>query len=279
MPVRLMFSFDDGFKTDISLAKLFEKYGFKATFFVTAGKVDKGSAWLSREDVYWLSEVHEVASHSLTHRPLTLLPWGLVVRELRDSRILLEDIIGERIIGFSYPYGLFNDNIKKHVREAGYLYARTTNAYWIGVNGFVGDPYSLRVTLPLYPLKLVGSIWDVVNKLRPTFLRAYLSMYSSDVGDLFANMIKRGYMNTFSFIKNVILILLERSRYDKKSYVVSLWGHSWEIMLDREAKLGFEDLLAFISSLKRDIEVLTIREVVERAGRVKMDEFEGAGGS
>lgn len=263
-----MFSFDDGLKTDVALAKLLEKYGLKATFFVTAGKVDRGFVWLSREDVYWLSDVHEIGSHTLSHPNLVKLPEGKLIRELRDSKLLLEQVIDKRISGLAYPYGIFNEHVKKYVMRAGYKYARSTNAYWIGVNGFIGDPYSLRVTLPLYPLKLIGSIQDIVNKLRPIFFRAYLSMHSSDIKSFLTSMIRRGYLDTFAFVKNIISVLIEQSRRSKTHYVISLWGHSWEIMLDKDARLKFEDLLAFISSLSRSVEVLTIREVIERASKV-----------
>jgi peptidoglycan/xylan/chitin deacetylase (PgdA/CDA1 family) len=43
--------------------------------------------------------------------------------EIKGSKVQLDTVLDEKITSFCYPYGRFNDRIKKIVEEAGYKYA------------------------------------------------------------------------------------------------------------------------------------------------------------
>jgi peptidoglycan/xylan/chitin deacetylase (PgdA/CDA1 family) len=65
----------------------------------------------------------DVQSHSHTHRVLQTLDAADLDRELRESRRLLEGVLGERVVAISYPVGKpLRDapHIRSAVREAGY---------------------------------------------------------------------------------------------------------------------------------------------------------------
>jgi peptidoglycan/xylan/chitin deacetylase (PgdA/CDA1 family) len=65
----------------------------------------------------------DVQSHTHTHRVLQTLEGPELERELRLSREALEDSLGERVLGLSYPVGKPLDDdgpIRKAVRDAGY---------------------------------------------------------------------------------------------------------------------------------------------------------------
>jgi len=48
------------------------------------------------------------------------------VRDIREGRDRLEQIFGYPVVGFAYPFGSYNDAVMEAVKEAGHLYARTT---------------------------------------------------------------------------------------------------------------------------------------------------------
>lgn len=81
------------------LLDLFDESGTKATFF-TLGCVARSQPALVREIV---SRGHEMASHGMDHRMLTELSPEEFRVQARESRVLLEDLAGQRVIGFRAP--------------------------------------------------------------------------------------------------------------------------------------------------------------------------------
>ena len=66
----------------------------------------------------------DFCSHTRTHRNLRLLKDDEVREELAGSKKEIEKNLGEEVAGFAYPFGIFDERIKRLAREAGYGYAR-----------------------------------------------------------------------------------------------------------------------------------------------------------
>ncbi|HEU4725797.1 MAG TPA: XrtA system polysaccharide deacetylase [Candidatus Eisenbacteria bacterium] len=81
------------------LLDLFDESGTEATFF-TLGCVAKAHPALVREIV---ARGHEIASHGMDHRMLTELTPEAFRLQARDSRSLLEDLTGARVLGYRAP--------------------------------------------------------------------------------------------------------------------------------------------------------------------------------
>src|SRR2546425_3789616 len=118
---------------------------FPATFF-------PASAVLAREhpDVaaHWRKTLLELAQsgysigcHSHTHQDLTKLSIAELLREVVASKQILEDILGQRVSAFCYPYGAYDARVKEVVQEAGFDVAFTVDLG--GINSG-DDPYSLK---------------------------------------------------------------------------------------------------------------------------------------
>jgi peptidoglycan/xylan/chitin deacetylase (PgdA/CDA1 family) len=73
-----------------------------------------------------------IGSHGVSHRTLKRLPPHEVDRELRDSRRLLEDKLGQPILHFSFPRGRATRAVERRVRHAGYRSAVATGQSWNG---------------------------------------------------------------------------------------------------------------------------------------------------
>lgn len=132
----MTFSYDDGPREDVKLMKLFNEYGIKATFNINSGSFptedQKGSKTfrMTAEEAYALykNSGHEVACHTLSHANLPELPAGMAAFEVMKDRENLEELFGEFICGMSYPYGTYNEQVMETLKNAGILYARTSDS-------------------------------------------------------------------------------------------------------------------------------------------------------
>lgn len=101
------------------LLDLYDKYGVKATFFYT-GHI----ATLYPEVVRMAYERgHEVGSHGLTHevdKAFDVLLPEEQLSHLRQSKQILEDIIGEEVVSFRAPAARVDESFPQIMREAGF---------------------------------------------------------------------------------------------------------------------------------------------------------------
>lgn len=126
-------TFDDGYADFVSYAvPILERCGFSATVFPIAGRLGGDNEWdpdgprkplMTAEQVRQVADMGlEVGSHGLQHVSLVSLSDAELARELADSRAALQDISGQDVAGFCYPYGDIDDRVVAAVRSAGYGY-------------------------------------------------------------------------------------------------------------------------------------------------------------
>ena len=77
----------------------------------------------------------------MTHVHLTRVSAAQARAEIFDSKKKLEDLAGQGVDHFCYPYGDHNPAVRDLVAEAGYVTATTTDP---GLNGLDADPLLLR---------------------------------------------------------------------------------------------------------------------------------------
>lgn len=81
-------------------------------------------------------------SHAKTHRNLCSLKDDEVREELAGSKKKIEKMIGLEVDGFAYPFGVFDERVKRFAKEAGFKYARTS---FNGINHRDSDKFLLGV--------------------------------------------------------------------------------------------------------------------------------------
>ena len=91
----------------------------------------------------------DFGSHTLSHKDLTKISSKEAWAEIRGSKEYIEDLLGQNMLSFSYPYGSwsnFNDSTTEIIKKAGYKLA-VTSLY--GSNSFHQNLLSLK-RIPVY---------------------------------------------------------------------------------------------------------------------------------
>ena len=136
----LTLSYDDGVDTDIRFIELLEKFNIKCTFNINSGCFSpEGSVRPESQVHFRLSESEvknvydnplcEVATHSFTHPFLNHQPTAHCMLEILKDRQTLEKLFGRIIRGHAFPFGTYNDDVVNILKQAGIVYARTTESH------------------------------------------------------------------------------------------------------------------------------------------------------
>jgi peptidoglycan/xylan/chitin deacetylase (PgdA/CDA1 family) len=147
-----LITFDDGYVDNLAAVDELQRRGLRATWFVVSGSIGHPPAWaddgrpagrlLSAAELRSMQFAGmEIGSHTASHRRLPGLDDAELALELRQSRAVLQDVLGAPVPGFAYPYGDTDARCESAVREAGYGYALTTRTGWALRDG---DPYRIR---------------------------------------------------------------------------------------------------------------------------------------
>jgi peptidoglycan/xylan/chitin deacetylase (PgdA/CDA1 family) len=114
-------TFDDGCETDlIAAAPLLSEFGFRATFYITAGFLGT-AGYLSSAQLRELDHLgFEIGCHSMTHPYLSDLPEAGLKREIADAKLNIEQILGHAIEHFSCPGGRYDARTLEMARRAGF---------------------------------------------------------------------------------------------------------------------------------------------------------------
>jgi peptidoglycan/xylan/chitin deacetylase (PgdA/CDA1 family) len=129
-------TFDDGYQDFVTYATpVLQRYGFTATAFVLAGRLGGDNAWdrpgprkalLTPDQVRQVAQTGmEIGSHGLEHVSLPEADDPRLSAETVRSRAILQELLGQQILGFCYPYGHEDARVVEAVRAAGYDYACT----------------------------------------------------------------------------------------------------------------------------------------------------------
>lgn len=147
-------TFDDGFSSLYDHAMpILRRYGLPATVFLVAKTLSAGGQsvdWvdftaghelstLNRDQVLEMQSAGvDFESHSYAHLDLTTLGFSNCVDDLRDSRELLESVLGRPVSLLAYPRGRHNDEVRKAAARAGYR-----NAFTLPEGGEAVGPFSI----------------------------------------------------------------------------------------------------------------------------------------
>ncbi|WP_306329490.1 polysaccharide deacetylase family protein [Streptomyces venezuelae] len=131
-PRPVVLTFDDGF-ADLAgpTAEALASRGLPSTAYLTTGAITPGRPCLlppapmmtlaqaPRLEQYGM----EVGGHTVTHPQLDTLAPGALRRELRESKAVLEDVLGHEVVHLAYPHGYNSPAVRRAAAAAGYTSA------------------------------------------------------------------------------------------------------------------------------------------------------------
>lgn len=137
----VVITFDDNTLTSYDPgATIMEKYGHIGVYYIVSNRIDNPNI-INRERIKDLAERgHDIQSHTITHRALPPLPAVEIEREMRDSKRILEELIGKPVRHVAYPGTAHNPTVRALAKAAGY------------VTGSVMDPKRATPTTDLHKL-------------------------------------------------------------------------------------------------------------------------------
>ncbi|HEY8678348.1 MAG TPA: polysaccharide deacetylase family protein [Candidatus Dormibacteraeota bacterium] len=126
-PRSIVLTFDDGYADFFTKAiPEMRRYGFTATDYVVPGLIGRPS-FMSWSQVVSADRLgFTIAAHTMHHVPLARIARASAIAEMRQSKQVLEGMVGHPVIEFAYPYGSFNGYLAGQARAMGFESAAST---------------------------------------------------------------------------------------------------------------------------------------------------------
>ena len=137
-PNPLVLTFDDAYVDFLEhAAPVLLEHGYPATVYAVSGLLGQTSAWdagvgpepAPLMNAAQLREIQAlgftVGSHSHSHVRLAEQTDARIHHEMRDSKAMLEDVLGQRVEHFCYPYGSHDLRSLHTAAQTGYRSATT----------------------------------------------------------------------------------------------------------------------------------------------------------
>jgi peptidoglycan/xylan/chitin deacetylase (PgdA/CDA1 family) len=168
----VVITFDDGYEDNYSAAlPVLEKYGMRATFFVTTGKMGQPD-YLTWDQVRAMRQRGmEIGSHTVNHYTLNEINLKEFERELLSSRLMLQNNVTIAAVFFANPFGETAPAVVELLRQTGY---QAACASIVGMNRPGENPYRLkRMSVPRSSL----GIWEFRLRLWRLYAGARLGIW------------------------------------------------------------------------------------------------------
>jgi peptidoglycan/xylan/chitin deacetylase (PgdA/CDA1 family) len=173
-PGLAVLSFDDGLLDNHSVAlPILRSFDIPATVYVTTGLIGKSYPWLGekadsrmmgeREIRDLVAAGFEIGAHTVTHPDMSKLDHAQSLREMTESRDVLEHITGQRVRTFAYPFCRYGNAALQAAKDAGFEAAVTC----AGRGGW--DRYELRRALITGKDSLPGVLLKLADVYEPLF--------------------------------------------------------------------------------------------------------------
>src|SRR5690554_2542594 len=116
----VMFTFDDN---DLSqyenAAPVLKEYGFKGVYFIMTVTIGR-PRYMSKEQIKELfDDGNVIGNHTWDHHNVKKYEGDDWITQIEKPSKVLEDIIGEKVIDFAYPFGLWSPEILPELEKRG----------------------------------------------------------------------------------------------------------------------------------------------------------------
>lgn len=160
----IAFTIDDAYKSFYQNGlELFKKYNYPFTLFVyVEATQDKYPDFMTWDEIKEASKYGEIELHSYSHNQLVKLTNEEITKDTNLALEIFEKNLGFKPKAYSYPYGEYDERVKKEIKNFGFEYIMNQN------NGSVNEKSDL---FDLNRIALVGKI-NLEEKIKYKTLEA-----------------------------------------------------------------------------------------------------------
>ena len=135
---------DDGWASAVTFGEILAEYGLVGNYFVN------NISQLTADEIVYLSQLGQVAAHTVNHLMMSLLGYNAQLAEIYDNRVYLESVTGVYIPFLAWPFGNWNASAVQAAPNAGIIAAFDA----VGGAAYFGaiDPYHIP--------RIEISVWD-----------------------------------------------------------------------------------------------------------------------
>ena len=176
-PRAVVLTFDDGYENFYEYAlPVLARFGFPAIVYALSDRLGQPSSWFAADgratpplmSAARLRELRrlgiDIGSHGLTHQRLAQIDREMAGVEIAHSKDRLQQLLGEPVDHFCYPYGSYDGAVVDMVSAAGYRSAVTCDR----ASAFAdADPLRLPRKAISFGDSLAGYAWKLHMKTRP----------------------------------------------------------------------------------------------------------------
>ena len=144
----VVITFDDGYLNNYTNAyPILKQFGFKATIFDITSTVDTSTNYLNSAQLKELSNNGiDIQPHTITHPHLNKLSYDQQYKELKTSKDFIETLLSKTVKFVAYPYGEWNQDTIKAVKNIGYTMAFTTAGTWANKQNGIYTLYRVYIS-------------------------------------------------------------------------------------------------------------------------------------
>ena len=169
-PKSAVITIDDGYVSGYNVAwPILKQFGYPFTMFIYTNYINVGGKSISWAQLEEMRDAGvDIESHTVSHKDLRRAPKGQeynawLHNELFASKQLLEDKLGIKIVALAFPYGTYNENVRKASQAAGYEAAFTVYGQHMGIDA---------------PADLLGRY--AVESMHPNIFKSAIEFNSSE---------------------------------------------------------------------------------------------------
>lgn len=233
-------SWDDGHPLDFRIAELLERYGLTGTFYVPRQAETKV---MTTVQIRELSNRFEIGAHTLEHVRLQNIQDAEARRQLRGSRLWIEEVTSRECQIFCFPGGKFHRKQLPLLRECGFVAARTVEMMSLAGPHAMSGLALLATTIQAHPHSLLIYTRNAAKRWRAQNMWRAMVYHKNDWA-------------------STAIALLNCAR--REGGVFHLWGHSWEI--EEIGQWGaLERVFAAMGECKHEARCLTNGELCANA--------------
>jgi len=217
-------SWDDGHPCDLRLADELAERNLPATFYVPLTGEGNKPVLPAEALRAFRKRGFEIGAHTVSHRILSGLEQKELSREVRDSKRMLEELLGSEVHMFCYPRGRYDAEVIACVQQSGFEGARTTRML---ADTLDFGRFEMPTSVQAYPHPPLNYLKNLANHRDWSGIVRYVQKY----------LMCQTWIGVGKKLFDEVLL---------EGGVWHLYGHSWEIQeLGLWHQLG--DLLDYVA--------------------------------